>query len=153
VGKITEPGRVDGRGEIVLVFQGVTFPDGYEEAIEAQVEEIIGYPNGQYPSAGSKKPWELGKKGDRNSDIDATVDDEGRIEGTKSTGRDAATVGAGAVAGAILGGILGGGGGAAAGAAVGGAAGGGVVAATKGHQIDLEPGCQLRIRTGRSARI
>lgn len=151
VGKVVEPGRVQGKAELVLIFQRIVLPDGYEEPIEAQVEEIVGYPAGQYPKTGKKLPW--GKKDDRNAEIDATVDAEGRIEGTDAKKRDAATVGAGAVTGAIIGGILGGGGGAAAGAAVGGAAGGGVVAATKGHQIDLEPGCQLRIRTGRSSSL
>jgi hypothetical protein len=157
VGKIEQPGRVSGAGEVVLVFQKITYPDGYSEPLEAQVEEIIGYQQGAYrkPKRGilNRAPWEWGKDGgDRNEDIDAEAGGEGEIEGKSSRNRDVATVGSGAVAGAILGGIFGGGSGAAIGAVIGGAAGGGIVAATKGHHIDLEPGAQLRIRTGEPAR-
>src|SRR5262249_4739124 len=113
-------------------------------------EEIIGYPNGT-PSSGKRTVLSKGGS-DKNDEIDATVGDEGQIEGTNSKKRDVATVGTGAVVGAVIGGILGGGSGAAVGGAVGGAAGGGVVAATKGHEIDLDPGAQLRIRTGHPAR-
>lgn len=158
IGKLEKPGRVAGKGEIVLVFQEIVWPDGYAEPMQAQVEEVIGYRNGT-PRPGDRgvfrrAPWEWGKDNDdRNDDIDAEAGDEGQIEGEGSKGRDAAVVGGGAAIGAVIGGVIGGGAGAAIGAAVGAATGGGVVASTRGHHIDLEPGAQLRIRTGQSARF
>jgi len=154
--KVVVPGRVQGKGEIVMTFQRIVFPDGYAEPLEAQVEKVIGYPAGT-PSAGKRgplnqAPWDWGRKQDRNDEIDANAGDEGQIQGQSSKKRDIGTVGGGAVAGAILGGILGGGGGAALGAAIGAAAGGGVVATSKGHHIDLEPGAQIQIRTGQPVR-
>jgi hypothetical protein len=154
--KVVAPGRVQGKGEIVMTFQRIVFPDGYAEPLEAQVEKVLGYPAGT-PSAGKRgplnqAPWDWGRKQDRNAEVDANASDEGKIEGESSKKRDVGTIGGGAVAGAILGGILGGGGGAALGAAIGAAAGGGVVAGSKGHHIDLEPGAQLRIRTGQPVR-
>ena len=156
ISSLTRPGKVKGQGEIILAFERIIFADGYEEPLQAQVERIIGYPNGSAAPGRtdpvSRAPWDWGKKRDRNDDIDAQVDSEGRIEGQDSKKRDAATVGGGAAAGAVLGGILGGGSGAVLGGVLGGAAGGGAVAATKGADIDLEPGAQLQIRTGRQAR-
>ena len=58
-------------------------------------------------------------------------------------GEDAKKVGIGAGAGAIIGGLLGGKGGAAKGAAIGGGAGAGVVLATKGEEVRLEPGADV----------
>jgi hypothetical protein len=152
IGKLERPGKVQGKGEVVLEFQQITFPDGVVEPLQAQVEEVIGYERG-VPRAGgngplNRAPWEWGKKGDRNDDIDAQAGDEGQIEGESSKTRDAATIGGAAAAGAVIGGVLGGGGGAAVGAVIGGVTGGGAVAASRGHEIDLEPGARLRIRTG-----
>ena len=58
-------------------------------------------------------------------------------------GEDATTIGIGAGAGAIIGGLLGGADGAAKGAAVGGGAGAGVVLATRGEEVRLEPGTDV----------
>ena len=157
IGKLDRPGRVSGKGEIVLVFTDIVFPDGYAEPMQAQVEEVIGYPRG-IPRPGSRgpsisrAPWEWGKNDDRNDDVDAEAGDEGQIEGKGSRGRDAAVVGGGAAVGAAIGSVIGGGSGAAVGAAIGAATGGGIVATTRGHEIDLEPGAQLRIRTGQGVR-
>lgn len=63
-----------------------------------------------------------------------------------TTRRDAAMIGLPAAGGAVIGAILGGGGGAAKGAAVGGAAGTGVVLATRGKEVRIEPGARLVIR-------
>ena len=56
---------------------------------------------------------------------------------------EATRVGAGAAVGAVIGGILGGAKGALAGLAIGG---GGVLAATEGKEVDLQPGTVLRVR-------
>ena len=154
IGKLEKPGRVAGKAEMVLVFQEIVWPDGYTEPMQAQVEEVLGYQRGTpRPGGGifNRAPWERGKNDDRNDDIDAKAGDEGEIEGESSRGRDTAVVGGGAAIGAVIGGVVGGGGGAAIGAAIGAATGGTVVAGTRGHHIDLEPGAQLRIRTGQSA--
>jgi hypothetical protein len=145
---------MSGKGEITMTFQRIVFPDGYAEPLQAEVEQIIGYPQGT-PAAGksgplNRKPWEWGRKQDRNDEIDARAGDEGQIEGESSKKDDVATVGGGAAAGALLGVLLGGGKGAAIGAAIGAAAGGGVVATSKGNHIDLEPGVQIRIRTAQT---
>jgi hypothetical protein len=78
----------------------------------------------------------------RAYDIAATPID---ITGDNSKKRDAALIGGGAGAGAIIGGIVDGGKGAAIGALIGGAAGGGTVLATRGKDIVLEPGQQMRV--------
>jgi hypothetical protein len=61
-------------------------------------------------------------------------------------GEDATKIGIGAGAGAAIGGILGGKDGAAKGAAIGGGAGTGVVLATKGQEVRLEPGTDVTTR-------
>lgn len=157
IGRLERPGKVSGKGEVVLVFQQIVFPDGYAEPMQAQVEEVLGYARG-VPSTRrngpmNSAPWDWGKnKKDRNDDINAQAGDEGQIEGEGSKGRDAAVVGGGAAVGAVIGSVIGGGSGAAIGAAIGAATGGGVVASTRGSEIDLEPGAQLRIRTGQGVR-
>ncbi len=152
IAKLERPGKLSGKGEIVLEFQQIVFPDGYGEPLQAQVEEVIGYQTGTPRAGGNgpldKAPWDWGKKGDRNDDIDAQAGDEGQIEGQSSKKRDAAVIGGSAATGAILGGILGGGSGAAVGAVIGAATGGGAVAGSRGHDIDLQPGVRMRIRTG-----
>ena len=63
-------------------------------------------------------------------------------EAESTKGEDAAKIGIGA--GAVIGGLLGGGDGAAKGAAIGGGAGTGVVLATRGREVRLEPGTNVR---------
>lgn len=66
--------------------------------------------------------------------------------GQKSTGEDAAKVGAGAAIGAVIGAIAGGGKGAGIGAAVGGAAGAGDVMLTRGKPATLAPETRISFR-------
>lgn len=150
IGKLDKPGRVAGKAEIVLVFQRIIWPDGYGEPMQAQVEEVLGYSGGY---AGTNGPYGRYPSNRRdNGDIDAEAGDEGQIKGKGSKGRDTAIVSGSTAVGATIGGILGGSGGAAVGAAIGAVTGGTVVAANRGHHIDLEPGAQLRIRTGQGVR-
>ena len=76
----------------------------------------------------------------RSSDVRATVTQALEEGGFKD---EAGRVGAGAGVGAIIGGILGGVKGAIAGVLIGG---GGVLAATEGKDVKLEPGTVLRVR-------
>jgi hypothetical protein len=64
-------------------------------------------------------------------------------EAAATKGEDATKIGIGAGAGAVIGTLLGGKKGAAEGAAIGGGAGTGVVLATKGKEIRLEPGVDV----------
>lgn len=66
-------------------------------------------------------------------------------EAEATKGKDAKKIGVGAGAGAIIGGIVGGGKGAAIGAGVGGGAGTGMVLATKGKEVAVSAGAQVRV--------
>ena len=65
------------------------------------------------------------------------------FEGDATKSEDATKVGIGAGAGAVIGGILGGKGGAGKGAIAGAAAGTGVVLATRGRELVVDPGTQV----------
>ena len=83
----------------------------------------------------------------RNFPIRGTVTDALESGGYKE---DAEKIGAGAAVGGIIGGILGGVKGAIAGVLIGG---GGVVAATEGQDVKLEPGTVLRMRLDQSLNV
>lgn len=147
IGRIDKAGRVAGKAEIVLVFEGIIFPDGYAERMPAQVEEVLGYGyNYGYGGYG-------GRNGrNKRDDINAKAGDEGQIVGEGSKGRDTAIIGGSAGVGAAVGAVLGGTKGAVIGAAIGAVTGGTVVATNRGRDIELQPGAQLRIRTGQGVR-
>jgi hypothetical protein len=67
-------------------------------------------------------------------------------EAEATKGEDATKIGVGAGAGAVIGAVVGGKSGAAKGAAIGGAAGTGVVMATRGKEVRLEPGTDISAR-------
>jgi hypothetical protein len=67
-------------------------------------------------------------------------------EAEATKGEDATKIGVGAGAGAVIGAIVGGKSGAAKGAAIGGGAGTGVVMATRGKEVRLEPGTDISTR-------
>jgi hypothetical protein len=67
-------------------------------------------------------------------------------EAEATKGEDATKIGVGAGAGAVIGAVVGGKSGAAKGAAIGGAAGTGVVMATRGKEVRLEPGTDVSTR-------
>ncbi|MBK6316313.1 MAG: hypothetical protein IPF53_19005 [Blastocatellia bacterium] len=148
IGRIDKAGRVHGKAEIVLVFEGIIFPDGYAERMPAQVEEVLGYGYG-YGGYGGYG----GRNGqNKRDDINATAGDEGQIVGESSRGRDTAIITGGAGVGAATGAVLGGAKGAVIGAAIGAVTGGTVVALNRGRDIEMQPGAQLRIRTGQGVR-
>ena len=74
-------------------------------------------------------------------------------QGPKSTGQDAAKIGAGAVLGTVIGAIAGGGKGAAIGAGAGGAAGTGAVLATRGKDAKLPVETRLTFRLQEPVRV
>lgn len=147
IGRIERPGRVAGNAEIFLIFQGIIFPDGYAEPMQAQVTDVIGYRGG---SGGGPWGWN-GSNTNGNNDVNAKAGDEGQIEAKSSHGRDIAIIGTSTAAGAVLGRVLGPG--TWIGAAIGAAAGGGIVALNRGRDIELNPGTQLQILTGQGVRF
>jgi hypothetical protein len=81
------------------------------------------------------------------------VDEEGGVKGRSSSKDDIVKIGAGTGIGAVIGAILGGGKGAAIGAVIGGAIGTGGAISSRGNEIRLPRGQQLKIRTSRETRI
>jgi outer membrane lipoprotein SlyB len=88
-----------------------------------------------------------------NSSESGRVDSEGGVKGRDSTKDDVTKVGASAGVGAIIGAIFGGGHGAAIGAAIGGSVGTAGVLTSRGKDLRLERGQQLKIRTANETRI
>jgi len=126
-GEITEtkrPGKVKGRGEIMLRLTQLILPNGYSVSLVAT------------PS-------------NANSGHADTVDKEGKIKSDSNKGGDAETIakttGAGAGVGAIADGLKGAGIGAAAGAAAGLAA----VLLTRGPEVELPRGTTLEVLLNR----
>ncbi len=123
--RVKRPGKLRGNAELQLSFDELRFPDNRTARFDAQLIEVV-------PAAGNG----VGK-----------VDTEGGVQGKNSRKDDATKIGAGAGVGAIIGAIAGGAGGAAVGAVIGGAVGTGGVLASRGKDIYLPRGQQLRIRT------
>jgi hypothetical protein len=125
VSRVKRAGRVKGNSELQLTFDKISLNGRWTE-FKAQVIEVIDTGNGD--SAGD-------------------VDREGGVKSKDRTKDDVAKVGASAGVGAIIGAIIGGGKGAAIGAAIGAGIGTGGVLTSSGHDIRLEHGQQLKIRT------
>ncbi|HEY0545722.1 MAG TPA: hypothetical protein VGC91_10125 [Pyrinomonadaceae bacterium] len=131
VTRVKRPGKVKGTAELQLSFEQITL-DNRTANMSAQVIEVI-------PMS--------------NESSNGGVDSEGGVKGKSSTKGDVTKVGAATGIGAIIGAIAGGGKGAAIGAAIGGAVGTGGVLATRGKDIKLPQGQQLRIRTDSETRF
>jgi len=125
VTRVKRPGKIKGTAELQLSFDQIRLTDNRYANMSAQVVEVI--PMGDDTVGG--------------------VDDEGGVKGKDSTKGDVTKIGAATGIGAIIGAIAGGGKGAAIGAAIGGAVGTGGVLATRGKELRLPSGQQLRIRT------
>jgi hypothetical protein len=131
VTRIKRPGKVKGTAELQLSFDQIRMPDNRFSSINAQVIEVIS---------------------PRSSGV-GDVDPEGGVKGRDNTKDDVAKISAGTGIGAIIGAIAGGGKGAAIGAAIGGAASTTGVISSRGKELRLERGEQLRIRTSNETRI
>ena len=131
VTRVKRPGKVKGTAELQLSFDHIRLSDNRSADLKAQVIEVINMGNHQ----------------------SGTVDSEGGVKGKDSTSGDVKKVGAATGIGAIIGAIAGGGKGAAIGAAIGGGVGTGGVLATRGSDLRLPQGQQLRIRTDSETRI
>lgn len=130
--RVRRPGKVSGTAELQLAFERIRMPDNRSASLSAQLIEVI--------RSGA-------------ADEGGEVDDEGGVRGKSSTKDDVSKVGASTGIGAIIGAIAGGGKGAAIGAAIGGSIGTAGVLSTRGKDLRLPPGQQLRIRSATDTRI
>ncbi len=131
VARVKKPGRVKGNAELQLSFNRIVVTEKRWANFNANVIEAL--------------PM-------KNNNI-KTIDDEGNVTGTGSLKKDAVKVGAATGAGAGIGAIAGGPVGAAVGAAIGGAFGIGGVLVSRGADINLVQGQQLRVRTNFESQI
>jgi hypothetical protein len=122
-GEITEakrPGRVRGRGEIMLRLTNMILPNGYQVSLLATPSEA---------STGGAD----------------TVDKEGKIKGDTDKTRDAEKIGVATVPGVGIGGAIGGAKGAGIGAGIGAAVGLAAVLLTRGPEVELPRGTTLDV--------
>jgi len=130
VSRVKRAGKVKGSSELQLSFESIRMADGRTSPFNASVVEIV----------------------DSTGDS-GTVDSEGGVKGQDQTKDTVTKVGASAGVGAIIGAILGGGHGAAIGAAIGGSVGTAGVLSSRGKDLRIERGQQLKIRTANDTRI
>lgn len=134
-GRITHverAGKLKGTAQLQLSFEQLRMPDNRSTNLHAEVVEVL-------PDAGSSGVGD--------------VDREGGVRGKDSTKDDISKVGATTGIGAIIGAIAGGGKGAAIGAAIGGSVGTAGVLSSRGKDLRLVRGQQLRIRTSTDTQL
>ena len=131
VGKITKPGRIKRRSEMLLSFDRIVLTDNRWSNFNALLTEVL-------PS-----------KGDNVKRVDA----EGTVEGKSSIKDDSIKVGASTGTGLVIGAVAGGPVGAAVGASVGAAFGVGAVVIERGKHIRLNKQQQLKIKTAYETQI
>jgi len=122
-GEITEakrPGRVKGRGEIMLRLTNMVLPNGYAVS-------LLAIPN------------------DASTGGADSVDKEGKIKGNTNKAGDARTIGETTAGGATIGAISGGAKGAGIGAGIGAAVGLAAVMLTRGPEVQLPRGTTLDV--------
>jgi hypothetical protein len=132
VTRVKRAGKVKGTSEMQLSFEAIHMPDGSTSGFNAEVVELIDM---------------------NHRDDSGTVDSEGGVKGRSSTKDDISRVGASTGIGAVIGAVIGGGKGAAIGAVIGGAVGTSSVLTQRGHDVRLERGQQMRIRTATETRV
>lgn len=131
--RVKRAGKLKGSAELQLAFETIRTPDNRTSNMSAQVIEVVN--NGQQDDEGG------------------TVDSEGGVRGKSTTKDDVSKVGASTGIGAIIGAIVGGGKGAAIGAAIGGSVGTAGVLTSRGKDLRLPQGQQLRIRSATETRV
>ena len=131
--RVKRAGKVKGSSELQLAFETIRTPDNRTGTMSAQVIEIV-------------------DTGQRDDNV-GSVDSEGGVRGKGTTKDDISKVGASTGVGALIGAIFGGGKGAAIGAAIGGSMGTAGVLTSRGKDLRLTRGQQLRIRTASEMRI
>ena len=125
ISKITKPGRIKRRSEMLLSFDRIVLSERRWSNFNAIVTEV------------------LPRKGDNIKRVDV----EGTVEGKSSIKSDSVKVGAATGTGLVVGAIAGGPVGAAVGAGVGAAFGVGAVVVERGKHIRINKDQQIRIKT------
>jgi hypothetical protein len=130
--RVQRPGKVKGRGELLISLTSMMFPNGY----------TIGLPGAVQGTPG-------------NAGTNGVKDKEGTIAGDSSKAKDVGTIVGLAIPGAGIGAISDqeGGKGAAIGAAIGGALGLATVLLTRGPEIELGAGASVEMVLERSLTI
>lgn len=131
-GKITNikrPGRIKGRGEVLIHFTTLIYPNGYTVLLPGSVENAPGV------------------------DKTSVKDQEGTIRGDSQTGEKIGTVASTAGTGAVVGGLSRGGKGAAIGAGIGGAAGAAIAMLTRGNDVKLDAGTTIEMVIQRAVEL
>ncbi|HKG20503.1 MAG TPA: hypothetical protein VKC34_01275, partial [Blastocatellia bacterium] len=123
ISALEQSGRVSGRTEMSLQFDTITFTDGRQAPLTADLQRVI------------------------ESENVKNVDEEGRVQTGSRTRDSQVRGGVGAAAGAVIGGIAGGAKGAILGAILGGAAGVGTVYVEGNKELIFDRGTELVIRT------
>ncbi len=125
ISKITKPGRIKRRSEMLLSFDRIILSEQRWSNFNAIVTEVL----------------------PRRGDNIKRVDTEGTVEGKSSIKSDSIKVGAATGTGLVVGAIAGGPVGAAVGAGVGAAFGVGAVVVERGKHIRINKDQQIRIKT------
>jgi len=131
VTRVKRAGKVKGTAELQLSFETIRL-DNHTSGFRAVVVEVV----------------DMG-----NRDEGGRADSEGGVKGKDSTKDNVSKIGASTGIGAVIGAVLGGGKGAAIGAAIGGTVGTAGVLRSRGKDLRLERGQQLRIRAAIETRI
>ncbi len=120
ISKITRPGRVKGRAELLFNFTTLVFPNGYTVALPGSVNSL-------------------------DSEKAGTKDAEGTIQQGSEKGKDVGTIASTASTGAVIGGLSAGGKGAGIGAGIGGATGLAISMLTRGSDVHLPAGTTVEM--------
>lgn len=128
ISKITRPGRVKGRAEVLFEFTTLVFPSGYTVTLPGSVNSL-------------------------DSEKASTKDAEGTIQQEGEKGKDVGTVASTGATGAVVGGLAGGGKGAGIGAGIGGATGLAIAMLSRGSDVHLPAGTTLEMVINRPVEL
>jgi len=130
IDEVKRPGRVKGRGEILMHFTTLVYPNGY----------TVQLPSSAVESADS-------------TDSQNVADKEGTVRAQGTKGRDAATIATAGAGGIGIGAAAGGLRGAGIGSGIGAAIGLGTVLLTRGEEVRLYQGTTVEMILNRQLRI
>jgi hypothetical protein len=128
ISKITRPGRVKGRAEVLFNFTTLVYPSGYTVTLPGSVDTV-------------------------DSEKAATKDAEGTIQQSGEKGKDIGTVASTGATGAIIGAAAGGGKGAGIGAGIGGATGLAITMLSRGSDVHLPAGTTVEMVINRELEL
>ena len=127
--RITRPGRVKGRAELLIHFTTLIYPSGYTLLLPGGIENIPG------------------------AEHSTVKGDEGTIQQNGEKGHDVATVAGTAATGTVIGAAAGGLKGAGLGAATGGALGLAIALLSRGNDVRLDAGTTLQMVIQRAVAV